>query len=151
MRGEQQELNYHAGMIEGSPPLARGTVATGQKLEYNDGITPACAGNRRQQLNIAIEGGDHPRLRGEQTFEPATTTRSLGSPPLARGTVASILFFILFVRITPACAGNRATLLHTVAKVRDHPRLRGEQICIISYAVVVGGSPPLARGTVFGA
>ena len=51
LRGEQQELNHRAGMIEGSPPLARGTVVRVCACRYFFRITPACAGNRQKSYN----------------------------------------------------------------------------------------------------
>ena len=66
-------------------------------------------------------------MRGEQPVSGVIDALTEGSPPLARGTV--ILFVLGFdmVRITPACAGNRAFLLSSSARFWDHPRLRGEQ------------------------
>ena len=71
----------------------------------------------------------------------------IGSPPLARGTVGHAEVYINGVRITPACAGNRAQTHNKKLPERDHPRLRGEQIKPIWNAVAGWGSPPLARGT----
>ena len=50
-------------------------------------------------------------------------------------------------RITPACAGNRKIFLLIKCSVKDHPRLRGEQLNAESKKLQEQGSPPLARGT----
>ncbi len=131
------------------------------------GITPACAGNR-QGPDLDGQGAtDHPRLRGEQSSARAYSTRRRGSPPPARGTGSEGQSRPVRVRITPACAGNRAprvvairrTVDHPAcagnrrsatsvpASARDHPRLRGEQEYLRTAAKGAGGSPPPARGT----
>ena len=51
------------------------------------------------------------------------------------------------VRITPACAGNRRSAQSMRRTLRDHPRLRGEQISSAVMSRIMPGSPPLARGT----
>ena len=73
--------------------------------------------------------------------------REQGSPPLARGTVAIVISCIALYRITPACAGNSATVAVARAMHGDHPRLRGEQIPGYPFLHAATGSPPLARGT----
>ena len=73
----------------------------------------------------------------------------MGSPPLARGTEKLLLYNRLYSRITPACAGNSCRGAADADKIRDHPRLRGEQFVRHFYLLSIMGSPPLARGTVF--
>ena len=46
LRGEQANAGYLTAPVEGSPPLARGTVAERVFICWLIGITPACAGNR---------------------------------------------------------------------------------------------------------
>ena len=66
MRGEQVILtNPHMGML-GSPPRARGAVILSNLYTSEHGITPACAGSRRQLWTPAGYTLDHPRVRGEQ-------------------------------------------------------------------------------------
>ena len=91
---------------------------------------------------------DHPRLRGEQFFSSSACARSIGSPPLARGTAGHAAAIQRLVGITPACAGNRRTGRGARLRPWDHPRLRGEQFSCGHTATIELGSPPLARGTV---
>ena len=86
-------------------------------------------------------------MRGEQLYLYATLPGTRGSPPLARGTDRKRFSVVNHRRITPACAGNSLATRLTISAGRDHPRLRGEQLIIISSVVNVAGSPPLARGT----
>ena len=147
MRGEQNRGLYLVLKREGSPPLARGTVFLPAWGRARAGITPACAGNRRQKSRYTSKRGDHPRLRGEQDMNYLYGKQSEGSPPLARGTVNIAIQRFYCIRITPACAGNSISIAVYVAQEWDHPRLRGEQESIISDAGARAGSPPLARGT----
>ena len=86
-------------------------------------------------------------MRGEQDTFRSEDIPSLGSPPLARGTDLQRYFNSIIQRITPACAGNRASRLLTLSACWDHPRLRGEQVIVAQNARNWAGSPPLARGT----
>ena len=84
---------------------------------------------------------------GEQSTLRARASASLGSPPLARGTVLASKVGSLPIRITPACAGNSPQSCLRVATYHNHPRLRGEQVYHATHTLQMSGSPPLARGT----
>ena len=86
-------------------------------------------------------------MRGEQFFSSSACARSIGSPPLARGTAGHAAAIQRLVGITPACAGNRRTGRGARLRPWDHPRLRGEQFSCGHTATIELGSPPLARGT----
>ena len=147
LRGEQASSMTLTSRVIGSPPLARGTVRTGIFQPVNSGITPACAGNSNLVIYQCHKAGDHPRLRGEQSFSIFYSLRGLGSPPLARGTEREPQHEELEARITPACAGNRRPPEACRNHQRDHPRLRGEQEDWTGREIKAMGSPPLARGT----
>ena len=51
-------------------------------------------------------------------------------------------------RITPAYAGKRRRLPSRPARLRDHPRLRGEKPAAAPLQAACSGSPPLTRGKV---
>ena len=167
LRGEQLPSVRHGAGDKGSPPLARGTVYAAAPKIPLAGITPACAGNRtltsapadttgdhprlrgEQPVKslFGAQGGDHPRLRGEQDIQRSKIGGWQGSPPLARGTGYNEVGAKPAYRITPACAGNRATQQEILFGQQDHPRLRGEQGAPSVPSVSAVGSPPLARGT----
>ena len=69
-------------------------------------ITPACAGNSCIISSIDTKEEDHPRVCGEQNATPQMGAVLNGSPPRVRGTVGLVAFGWVFLRITPACAGN---------------------------------------------
>ena len=147
MRGEQADANELLAMYTGSPPLARGTEFH-TNIKPRDGrITPACAGNRTRTARTTGPAGDHPRLRGEQSFNVSNFNHYSGSPPLARGTEHFVHKTSRYLGITPACAGNSRHAKTCMHKSKDHPRLRGEQLNAESKKLQEQGSPPLARGT----
>ena len=148
MRGEQFCPLGQLGLNQGSPPLARGTDVSASVPSAYSGITPACAGNRLQNSSLTFYAEDHPRLRGEQLKQYNTIKITVGSPPLARGTVIETGATYVIYGITPACAGNSSSRNPPCFVLQDHPRLRGEQAVLLSLYPLCLGSPPLARGTV---
>ena len=148
MRGEQSWEEIQESGVQGSPPLARGTVCELPPITEQFRITPACAGNSIFIFFYSLNWRDHPRLRGEQYINNNARISTIGSPPLARGTVWSGLRDTWDSRITPACAGNSEKSRRFSILLRDHPRLRGEQGMYCLYIGNRMGSPPLARGTV---
>ena len=52
-------------------------------------------------------------------------------------------------RITPACAGNTHITLSILPRSKDHPRVCGEYILILSEREGEAGSPPRVRGIHF--
>ena len=148
LRGEQGNPACAASRALGSPPLARGTDGEIRRRKRRDGITPACAGNRLTDKPTQKQLEDHPRLRGEQILRRGKCARFVGSPPLARGTDKLQGSTQRRVGITPACAGNSHRDSPLGRRIRDHPRLRGEQIAGGLADLTREGSPPLARGTV---
>ena len=148
MRGEQFIREKSASWLVGSPPLARGTGNVLLIYWQSNGITPACAGNRPYHFLHIHQHEDHPRLRGEQLSRSALDKTAQGSPPLARGTAGAVTVVVTAEGITPACAGNRAPVVKSAILIRDHPRLRGEQMHMFDLHRHTQGSPPLARGTV---
>ena len=91
------------------------------------GITPAYAGNTLLVRISLYLTQDHPRLRGEHSFEGADLDGASGSPPPTRGTLPNYPRY----------------------RVRDGitPRLRGEHLLSNTYKRIVLGSPPPTRGT----
>ena len=65
-----------------------------------------------------------------------------------RGTVITANHQLIYVRITPAHAGNRDKKEAIESGIEDHPRTCGEQAEVVSWFLFVAGSPPHMRGTV---
>ena len=89
---------------------------------------------------------DHPRLRGEYADRATRLPRCFGSPPLARGIHLLTEMVCYSTGITPACVGNTLKMWLRELYLRDHPRLRGEYHATTADAIMIRGSPPLARG-----
>ena len=130
----------------GSPPHARGKVVCACHCGHYGGITPACAGKRPSQASPAVHGWDHPRMRGEKSYQSGYIQNSLGSPPHARGKVVSHGISWHYLRITPACAGKSKQSPYTSRRWWDHPRMRGEKPMVSASMGAPPGSPPHARG-----
>ena len=121
---------YHIPCIHrlpGSPPRVRGTVCEGYFTGHIARITPACAGNSFKIIRCVHVSKDHPRVCGEQSCMNFFYTCNKGSPPRVRGTVTFRNIVGVYVRITPACAGNSRQLAQQHHTQRDHPRVCGEQ------------------------
>ena len=149
MRGEYLNNALMASADWGSPPLARGILSCDINFSGDKGITPACAGNTTRWRSGRVYKKDHPRLRGEYSSAVEISALTLGSPPLARGIHTHGTRWRSGRGITPACAGNTASVDPSRHTLQDHPRLRGEYPFIYMRRLQTQGSPPLARGIPF--
>ena len=93
-----------AGM--GSPPPVRGTLSINIKIANTCRLTPACAGNTAELIEMAREQEAHPRLCGEHCVSSLALSAKEGSPPPVRGTLDAHIKVRFATRLTPACAGN---------------------------------------------
>ena len=89
----------------------------------------------------------HPRSRGEHRENPDPKSTSLGSSPLARGTLDDVGVLFGDLRLIPARAGNTTVDLGGELDLAAHPRSRGEHVRAANLALRIPGSSPLARGT----
>ena len=126
-RGEHLCNSFTGASRSGSSPLARGTQRGGLLEWLRFGLIPARAGNTIGYVRCVLSGRAHPRSRGEHVMPKVRRPVTLGSSPLARGTLMA--------------HGEGSGF--TVA----HPRSRGEHTDIAGMAEGTPGSSPLARGT----
>ena len=146
VRGEQLiDLDAHHA-DPGSSPRARGAARVGQCPAAPPGIIPACAGSRLLPVRRWLRTRDHPRVRGEQVLNSLRKAARDGSSPRARGAGASVRRTRPTGRIIPACAGSRSRFAVGRMILRDHPRVRGEQLRIQFVTRSWSGSSPRARG-----
>ena len=148
MCGEQCPRGYFFVRVAGSPPRVRGTGSAESSRIRAIRITPACAGNRLRYRCMSGMVGDHPRVCGEQFSYAYSRVHTTGSPPRVRGTANGSAGIFAAYRITPACAGNRKLAHSSSIQTGDHPRVCGEQSCIVKLTSMELGSPPRVRGTV---
>ena len=85
-------------------------------------------------------------MRGEKLTLLVHLKNFVGSPPRARGEDAAEEIIREDLRITPACAGRRMSILDFIGDTEDHPRVRGEKADLDVDVIFKGGSPPRARG-----
>ena len=146
MRGEDAAWSLKRLTTMGSPPHARGRLASGENNRERLGITPACAGKTAPPRNLGAAEPDHPRMRGEDYFGLEVVDYRLGSPPHARGRLGRARPRMGALGITPACAGKTEVPSTWADASSDHPRMRGEDSGLRRWRSGSQGSPPHARG-----
>ena len=146
MRGEDSMDRIGRTRSVGSPPHARGRPYCTARLRYGMGITPACAGKTMIDPFSLAASLDHPRMRGEDYATHLPLLSNYGSPPHARGRQLFTERSNKEMRITPACAGKTYVCHASSETVKDHPRMRGEDMAISISSKFVDESPPHARG-----
>ena len=85
-------------------------------------------------------------MRGEDAFVFNLPTERHGSPPHARGRQGEYTRTFEGLGITPACAGKTMWSSCGSWRLKDHPRMRGEDGGEAFVGVCRPGSPPHARG-----
>ena len=144
--GEKSRCGTFALQIPGSPPRVRGKVF-GQNFQYfPSGITPACAGKRKQEHGQKNRSGDHPRVCGEKGCWKFSSRNHSGSPPRMRGKAPLRAWIGCAPGITPAYAGKRPTAKGCSSGSRDYPRVCGEKSLERFRSGLGLGSPPRMRG-----
>ena len=149
MRGEHIGQDLGISIDGGSSPHARGTLKLSAGVHQASGIIPACAGNTVRYSFGLPDEWDHPRMRREHIDLAASSSRTAGSSPHARGTLQCIGRSRCGVGIIPACAGNTLICIAIRRNCWDHPRMRGEHSPIRFKMFSSSGSSPHARGTPF--
>ena len=104
----------------------RGKEGQPGRVERGTGITPACAGKRRNAIPRAAFFRDHPRVCGEKSVQSSAVWCIPGSPPRMRGKARYIAA--------------------SVALFWDHPRVCGEKKKMNMRKDKRMGSPPRMRG-----
>ena len=146
--GEKIEMPYELLLKEGSPPRVRGKARQQVLVQFQAGITPACAGKSPSRRQRMPHSRDHPRVCGEKSGSSLPTPQTIGSPPRVRGKVQLLQRGITRERITPAYAGKSAGRAATPTRCRDHPRACGEKCPPGKFFFMTVGSPPRVRGKV---
>ena len=124
-RGVYVRCPWASRIRMGSSPLARGLRALTSPLTLPQGIIPARAGFTVTRRVPEVLGADHPRSRGVYGWARRVARRVVGSSPLARGLLNSILANVDRARIIPARAGFTTPPTVRTGPSWDHPRSRG--------------------------
>ena len=105
--GEKTAVCHDHASEVGSPPRVRGKARNNFDLEFEIGITPACAGKSRTMVTFPSFSRDHPRVCGEKYLQNVARYSGSGSPPRVRGKAPAGVAASVATGITPACAGKR--------------------------------------------
>ena len=165
-RGENYATRRDLTRPSGSSPLTRGKLVRFTCCSLCSGLIPAHAGKTSWRGQTTRPGPAHPRSRGENCARglrscvprgssPLTrgkrplgcpTRPRTGSSPLTRGKQLQVRRTLQAVRLIPAHAGKTAASASPTARMRAHPRSRGENGALAASAAGVSGSSPLTRG-----
>ena len=126
--GEKSVCSSSYTPYTGSPPHMRGKVEPHCCFVFDVGITPAYAG---KSMMVTQPGRAPP-----------------GSPPHMRGKANQTEKGVSGNRITPAYAGKSAWYECAAFIFKDHPRICGEKLFLVWFAMLLEGSPPHMRGKV---
>ena len=138
-----------SGKVNGFPltsPCCKTSGDSCDQFRFVHGITPAHAGKRPATARKRALQRDHPRTRGEKTYNFSGASAGNGSPPHMRGKGRVGKGQRLRVGITPAHAGKRPATARKRALQRDHPRACGEKGGSECGNEHFKGSPPRMRG-----
>ena len=128
-------------------PRIRGEKNAPDEIPAKDlGSPPHARGKSVSSAAASLPRRDHPRMRGENVTWKAAWKTGGGSPPHARGKSNEIAPVCLSIGITPACAGKILQGDSLIRSIRDHPRMRGENLAENAGYCDPWGSPPHARG-----
>ena len=86
---------------------------------------------------------------GEYTSRRSANGGRTGSPPRVRGILRGHGKRRIWVRFTPACAGNTSFHAHATDSPPVHPRVCGEYINSFDVQQAATGSPPRVRGILY--
>ena len=146
-RGEHPDDKIPRFRMNGSSPLARGTLLEADTGDVPSRLIPARAGNTSPVSVTLFLSPAHPRSRGEHVIQSLSASKTGGSSPLARGTRDGETQVRRATRLIPARAGNTLHPVVGVLMLEAHPRSRGEHNPGSSSVGLGCGSSPLARGT----
>ena len=106
IRGEKMLRLLTKIFNQGSPPHTRGKDPSKYPRLSMRGITPAYAGKSFTKQTRKQAHWDHPRIRGEKSYQYEKHRKYKGSPPHTRGKVNISVSIDTLSRITPAYAGK---------------------------------------------
>ena len=133
-------------LSNGTSPRARGKLVSccpRSRLHRN---IPACAGKTQDQYFFASCCGEHPRVRGENDARAVYHAAEEGTSPRARGKLSIAEPFCRGKRNIPACAGKTVPHCGRTVINKEHPRVRGENGCLVGPPWTFQGTSPRARG-----
>ena len=126
IRGEHSRPSTSRRTSWGSSPHTRGALVLQPGRFVELGIIPAYAGSTGGPSGCSPWREDHPRIRGEHLRNAYKLTKLDGSSPHTRGALRHPPGPDRRQRIIPAYAGSTKAFDKHMARLEDHPRIRGE-------------------------
>ena len=108
-------------------------------------IIPAYAGQISGVVCHSPGEQDHPRIRGTNLCCGLQSVKDQGSSPHTRDKCSKASGFLPGLRIIPAYAGQMGIRSRNSLRKRDHPRIRGTNLCCGLQSVKDQGSSPHTR------
>ena len=146
VRGDDCRGRLRVPSVRGSPPRARGRRHLLGRYRGEVRLTPACAGTTGTPSRGCRPAAAHPRVRGDDPLGDVFGHLEQGSPPRARGRLEVDESGGLAFGLTPACAGTTASAHLPASDIAAHPRVRGDDVAVLTEQERRRGSPPRARG-----
>ena len=109
-RGENGMLSRQASVIQGSSPLTRGKRVRCIRRMVLVRLIPAHAGKTPSMLRCARVHAAHPRSRGENFGSDRGNKTHVGSSPLTRGKLLTLILLTERKGLIPAHAGKTLKL-----------------------------------------
>ena len=134
-RGENAEGAIRAEESKGSSPLTRGKRGPPGRCRGLSGLIPAHAGKTLPCLNGEFQTGAHPRSRGENPVFLEIPGKGTGSSPLTRGKLLPLFYPPVKQGLIPAHAGKTVRSGTRRHRTAAHPRSRGENRSLRTFAV----------------
>ena len=146
VRGENSIKSCVTSVTLGTSPRARG-----KRILHLFNLTPsrnipACAGKTTSSGNPHPGDSEHPRVRGENWWQPTDDGGEVGTSPRARGKHDYDVAAIAEERNIPACAGKTGFPSIPKGLNQEHPRVRGENTSTPNLRKSQRGTSPRARG-----
>ena len=148
-RGENRISHGSCAAEQGSSPLTRGKPAVGVGVGIVEGLIPAHAGKTGPHTRRLATVRAHPRSRGENPDNAASTPGEVGSSPLTRGKRKEPWYATPADGLIPAHAGKTRRVSAVALATQAHPRSRGENVFKSGADQMKAGSSPLTRGKPF--
>ena len=130
----------------GSSPRVRGKRDQPVRHVPVPGLIPACAGKTDGTATESAPTRAHPRVCGENDILAGDTRAATGSSPRVRGKQAGGLLCLGPFGLIPACAGKTIRRSRLAWSGGAHPRVCGENDCLVVVVVEAEGSSPRVRG-----
>ena len=133
-------------LAPGSSPRVRGKPDCATERGDEGRLIPACAGKTSNGKLQRRRSWAHPRVCGENRCAGRNDDAAVGSSPRVRGKPPLGTFPRTSHGLIPACAGKTTACYELNSDMRAHPRVCGENDCLLCTQFRHAGSSPRVRG-----